>query len=300
MALLHCVAPRRRPLFCGMLGTMRRAWMFAVFLTLLPFSAAAHPGPLDAKSCHYCKQDCERYGLQVAEYHCHIGGDRKTNFSFQQFWRFQRLLRKAKHPTLREIARRLRAKEAYTNTVVSSKLEECWPSLDPETGEQRAPLLARYRSLAEFGELFTAFVCKNPLETVPLLTPELNVQGGLRATLKRTPTPTTRATLTRAGFTCKNAFDAVACTQWTNDDPLIPASALKPLVSVASQIARLECQGCSDEEFFEQATSGLSSVSSAGAAPTQTSSAFGDASSDAAFSSAENGQQPSSVNTGQP
>ena len=300
MALLHCVAERRLPLFCGILTSMRRAWMLIVCLGLLPLSAGAHPGPLDSKSCHYCKQDCELYGLQVAEYHCHIGGDRKTNFSYQQFWQFQRLLRRAKHPTLREIARRLRAKEAYTNTIVSSKLEECWPSVDVATGEQRPPLLARYRSLAEFGELFTAFVCKNPLETVPLLTAELNVQGGLQAVLKRTPTSTTRAAFTRAGFTCTNAFDAVACTHWTNDDALIPASALKPLVSVASQIARIECKGCSDEEFFEQATSGLSSVSSAGATSAQTSSAFSDASSVAPFSSDESSQQPSSVNTGQP
>ncbi len=41
-----------------------------VFLTTLPAGVFAHPGRTDAKGCHTCRTNCEKWGLADGEYHC--------------------------------------------------------------------------------------------------------------------------------------------------------------------------------------------------------------------------------------
>jgi len=43
-----------------------------IFLTLTPFSVFAHPGKTDAKGCHVCKSNCEKWSLEKDQNHCHI------------------------------------------------------------------------------------------------------------------------------------------------------------------------------------------------------------------------------------
>lgn len=43
---------------------------------LLPSIAFAHPGGTDAKGGHYCRTDCEQWGLKYGEYHFHDADDK--------------------------------------------------------------------------------------------------------------------------------------------------------------------------------------------------------------------------------
>lgn len=267
---------------------MRRAWTAVIAAVVaLPVVALAHPGHLDKNSCHYCTLDCDLYGLQYAEYHCHLGADRSVAFSYQKFWQLQRLLRRAKHPTLREVARRLRLREERQNTVKSAKLDGCYPTIDPATGAERAPMIPRYTHLGPFGELLTAFACQNPLVTVPLLTPELNVEGGLQAFVRRGVTPEVRSALTAAGFACANPEDPISCTVWDLEDPLVPATALRPLLSVASQLGRVSCLRCesASSSAAPPSASSLPVQSSVSAASQQSSASLSSSSAVSAASS---------------
>lgn len=42
-----------------------------ILILVLVLQAKAHPGRTDANGCHYCRTNCEQYGLQQDEYHCH-------------------------------------------------------------------------------------------------------------------------------------------------------------------------------------------------------------------------------------
>lgn len=57
---------------------MKKVLRFIVIVLLLisfsPLSVKAHPGRTDANGCHTCKTNCEKYGLDYGEYHCHNGG----------------------------------------------------------------------------------------------------------------------------------------------------------------------------------------------------------------------------------
>lgn len=40
-----------------------------------------HPGRTDSSGCHYCRTNCESYGLSYGEYHCHNGGSSSSSNS---------------------------------------------------------------------------------------------------------------------------------------------------------------------------------------------------------------------------
>lgn len=45
----------------------------AVFVSLISThnQASAHPGGTDGAGCHTCRTNCEDWGLEYGEYHCH-------------------------------------------------------------------------------------------------------------------------------------------------------------------------------------------------------------------------------------
>lgn len=57
---------------------MRKVVAIAVFVFVLVVSTSAsiqaHPGRTDSNGCHTCRTNCEKWGLEYGEYHCHNGG----------------------------------------------------------------------------------------------------------------------------------------------------------------------------------------------------------------------------------
>ena len=45
--------------------------IFIMLLFILPISVFAHPGGTDSSGCHTCRTNCESWGLEYGEYHCH-------------------------------------------------------------------------------------------------------------------------------------------------------------------------------------------------------------------------------------
>ena len=54
------------------------------FLLITPNEVSAHPGRTDAHGCHYCRTNCEQWGLSYGEYHCHNGSGSSTSSSSSQ------------------------------------------------------------------------------------------------------------------------------------------------------------------------------------------------------------------------
>jgi hypothetical protein len=56
---------------------MRKILKLTILICILTFSLSgsifAHPGRTDAKGCHTCRTNCESWGLEYGEYHCHNG-----------------------------------------------------------------------------------------------------------------------------------------------------------------------------------------------------------------------------------
>ncbi len=48
----------------------KAAIILAIFL-ILTINADSHPGRTNADGCHVCRTNCEQYGLEQDEYHCH-------------------------------------------------------------------------------------------------------------------------------------------------------------------------------------------------------------------------------------
>ena len=42
-----------------------------MFIYIFPVSVFAHPGGTDEFGCHTCRTNCESWGLEYGEYHCH-------------------------------------------------------------------------------------------------------------------------------------------------------------------------------------------------------------------------------------
>ncbi len=54
--------------------TKMKILLFVALVLLGSFtagSASAHPGRTDSAGCHTCRTNCESWGLEYAEYHCH-------------------------------------------------------------------------------------------------------------------------------------------------------------------------------------------------------------------------------------
>ncbi len=226
---------------------MRSAWFLALAV-FLPLTVSAHPGPLDQNSCHYCKVNCDMYGLKTGDYVCHIGTDRNVNFTYEQLQRIRRELQLSQRPTLREVAIALRKRLAKEKVITTAKDKACWPTVDALSGVQKAPMLPAYKVLGRLGELLTAFSCKNSLLTVPLADSDGNIAGPLTLHLKRSPTLSTQQRLKSLTFECHNPDDAIKCTDWILDLPLIPAVALKPLLNLAGEISSMDCPSCIEPE----------------------------------------------------
>lgn len=50
-------------------------------LLITPNEVSAHPGRTDANGCHYCRTNCEQWGLSYGEYHCHNGSGSSSSSS---------------------------------------------------------------------------------------------------------------------------------------------------------------------------------------------------------------------------
>lgn len=236
---------------------MRFAWLLVAIVLLVPLTAGAHPGSLDRNSCHFCRFNCDRHGLKVGDYVCHPEGNRSENLTYTEMQLLERRLQKLQEPTLRETARKLRKREARRNKILYAKNPACWPTFDFVNDAQMAPMLPRYSRLGRFGELLTAFACKNTLGTVPMVDVEENISGSLTLTLRKKPTDVALLALKRIGFSCTQDTEEemtekqrialeTTCIEWTLDDPLIPATILKPILAVASQVGKADCPSCGD------------------------------------------------------
>lgn|SRR3990167_4323162 len=56
---------------------MRKAFFLLIILTFLFISnnsVFAHPGRTAADGCHYCRTNCDKWGVPWDERHCHGGG----------------------------------------------------------------------------------------------------------------------------------------------------------------------------------------------------------------------------------
>ena len=49
-----------------------------VISLIFPLSVFAHPGRTDINGCHTCRTNCEYWGLEYGEYHCHNGNIKET------------------------------------------------------------------------------------------------------------------------------------------------------------------------------------------------------------------------------
>ena len=77
---------------------MIRVFIITLVLAIsLPISVSAHPGRTDSKGCHTCKTDCENWGLEYGEYHCH-SGDTYTNSAGAVYYEDGTLLTPAPQP----------------------------------------------------------------------------------------------------------------------------------------------------------------------------------------------------------
>lgn len=54
----------------GMMFFMPR-FLLLVFLILVPQFTSAHPGNTAADGCHYCRTNCDKWGVHWNERHCH-------------------------------------------------------------------------------------------------------------------------------------------------------------------------------------------------------------------------------------
>jgi hypothetical protein len=55
--------------------TIKRITFITIFLFIIsPVSVFAHPGKTDSDGCHYCRTNCDKWGVPRNERHCHNGG----------------------------------------------------------------------------------------------------------------------------------------------------------------------------------------------------------------------------------
>lgn len=61
-------------------------FIFFIFsLIFLPKNTFAHPGNTASDGCHYCRTNCDSWGVAWNERHCHNGSSSvKTNYSTQK------------------------------------------------------------------------------------------------------------------------------------------------------------------------------------------------------------------------
>ena len=50
---------------------MKRAILVLAILLLLPAFVSAHPGRTAADGCHYCRTNCDKWGVPWNKRHCH-------------------------------------------------------------------------------------------------------------------------------------------------------------------------------------------------------------------------------------
>lgn len=48
--------------------------LIGMFFSKQTININAHPGRTDVNGCHYCRTNCNKYGLSNGQYHCHNGG----------------------------------------------------------------------------------------------------------------------------------------------------------------------------------------------------------------------------------
>ena len=53
---------------------MKSVFVFIVILLCFPASVFAHPGRTASDGCHYCRTNCDKWGVAWNERHCHGGG----------------------------------------------------------------------------------------------------------------------------------------------------------------------------------------------------------------------------------
>ena len=74
-----------------------------LFLYFIPVSDVyAHPGRTDEYGCHTCRTNCEKYGLEYGEYHCHNGSSSKSNKSVTSYYPMDNKSNAVKNKTANE------------------------------------------------------------------------------------------------------------------------------------------------------------------------------------------------------
>ena len=52
---------------------MRKYLFIALFIyTFIPLAVSAHPGNTASDGCHYCRTNCDKWGVAWNERHCHV------------------------------------------------------------------------------------------------------------------------------------------------------------------------------------------------------------------------------------
>jgi hypothetical protein len=76
MFIIIQIKPMSRALKAGKLGFLLAVFFLAVFLS--SDAVFAHPGNTAADGCHYCRTNCDKWGVPWNERHCHGGSSIPT------------------------------------------------------------------------------------------------------------------------------------------------------------------------------------------------------------------------------
>lgn len=57
---------------------MKVSCILLCLIILFTNCVEAHPGRTDSNGCHFCRTNCDSYGLGYGEYHCHNGNAGNT------------------------------------------------------------------------------------------------------------------------------------------------------------------------------------------------------------------------------
>ena len=91
---------------------------------VLALDITAHPGRTDANGCHYCRTNCEQYGLQQDEYHCHNDEAASTASSSSTIESSSSSVKTSSTTSTKKTTSTVKAKEIITAQIASSSTIE--------------------------------------------------------------------------------------------------------------------------------------------------------------------------------
>ncbi|OGK19858.1 hypothetical protein A3C23_04095 [Candidatus Roizmanbacteria bacterium RIFCSPHIGHO2_02_FULL_37_13b] len=123
-------------------------------------SVSAHPGNTAADGCHYCRTNCDKWGVPWDERHCHGGGSAPVEQPAQQVQEQPVVEQPTPYPTRRPIipTRKPTIKPTRTPTPTMIPSPTLQPSNTPiptQINEQRSvPVVRKSGFWAWIGSLF--------------------------------------------------------------------------------------------------------------------------------------------------